>query len=303
MLYFNGASTVTYYFDRNIRGDVIRIYNPGGGVVAKYTYDAYGNCNIASGTTSFAVADANPIRYRGYYYDSDTKLYYLNARYYNPQWRRFISPDSTEYIDPEAANGLNLYAYCGNDPVNYADPSGCLAIETLILTGLLVGLGIGAGIGYAAYTDRQDDNEVNGSVGWEPYLGGAMMGGAIGFGIAYFGPQLLALISSSLPALGTAGVTSALAVPGGVTVTVTGAQIVGGAIVAGVGIMLFASDHRPGNNKAQNKQIRDAIRRAGYDPNDPKIKDKVNKIETYIRRHKLDYGWKKLFEFVKERLG
>lgn len=92
--------------------------------MAKYTYDAYGNCNIASGTTSFAVADANPIRYRGYYYDSDTRLYYLNARYYRPEWRRFISPDSTEYIDPENPNGLNLYAYCGNDPVNYADPSG-----------------------------------------------------------------------------------------------------------------------------------------------------------------------------------
>ena len=124
MLYFNGASTVTYYFDRNILGDVIRIYNPGGGVVAKYTYDAYGNCNIASGTTSFAVADANPIRYHGYYYDSDTRLYYLNARYYRPEWRRFISPDSAEYIDSENPNGLNLYAYCGNDPVNCADPSG-----------------------------------------------------------------------------------------------------------------------------------------------------------------------------------
>lgn len=51
-------------------------------------------------------------------------MYYLNARYYNPEWRRFISPDAAEYIDPETPNGLNLYAYCNNDPVNYADPSG-----------------------------------------------------------------------------------------------------------------------------------------------------------------------------------
>ena len=70
------------------------------------------------------LAKANPIRYRGYYFDQDTGLYYLNARYYSPELRRFISPDDTAYLDPKNANGLNLYAYCYNDPVNYADPSG-----------------------------------------------------------------------------------------------------------------------------------------------------------------------------------
>ena len=65
------------------------------------------------------IASRNPIRYRGYYYDEDTKLYYLNARYYCPEWRRFISPDDTAFLDPENVNGLNLYAYCGNDPANY----------------------------------------------------------------------------------------------------------------------------------------------------------------------------------------
>ena len=64
------------------------------------------------------------IRYRGYYYDTDTGLYYCNARYYSPKWRRFISPDSTSYLDPESVNGLNLYCYCNNDPVNCCDPSG-----------------------------------------------------------------------------------------------------------------------------------------------------------------------------------
>ena len=118
----NGTSSI-YYFDRNIRGDVIGIFDSTGTRVVKYSYDSWGNCTISS-TTNSTIANANPFRYRGYYYDAETGLYYLNARYYNPEWRRFISPDDTSYLDPESVNGLNLYAYCYNDPVNYADPSG-----------------------------------------------------------------------------------------------------------------------------------------------------------------------------------
>ena len=119
----NGASLQPYYYRRNAQGDVIAIYDSAGNIKAEYAYDAWGNCTVTN-STLYDLAYNNPIRYRGYYYDRETGLYYLNARYYNSQWRRFISPDSTEYIDPENPNGLNLYAYCYNDPVNYADPSG-----------------------------------------------------------------------------------------------------------------------------------------------------------------------------------
>ena len=61
-------------------------------MVAKYPYDAWGNCTISGETTNTAVANANPIRYRGYYFDSDTGLYYCNARYYSPKWRRLNIP-------------------------------------------------------------------------------------------------------------------------------------------------------------------------------------------------------------------
>ena len=91
--------------------------------MAEYGYDAFGNCTILS-TTNSTIANANPFRYRGYYFDSETGFYYLNARYYSPEWRRFISPDDTAFLDSETPNGLNLYCYCNNDPVNYADPSG-----------------------------------------------------------------------------------------------------------------------------------------------------------------------------------
>jgi len=123
MYSYNGSTPQPYYYHRNLQGDVIAIYDANGEKQAEYAYDAWGNCEIVYGQND-ELAEANPIRYRGYYYDIETKLYYLNARYYSPEWRRFISPDAAEYIDPETPNGLNLYAYCNNDPVNLVDPSG-----------------------------------------------------------------------------------------------------------------------------------------------------------------------------------
>ena len=70
------------------------------------------------------IGNVNPIRYRGYYYDTETKLYYLKTRYYDPEVGRFISIDSIDYVDPDTVNGLNLYAYCGNNPVMNVDPNG-----------------------------------------------------------------------------------------------------------------------------------------------------------------------------------
>ena len=121
MVHTVGTTANTYYFQRNLQGDVVAIYDSYGSLKAKYLYDAWGNCTISSETTSYDVANANPIRYRGYYYDDDTGLYFCNARYYSPKWRRFISPDDTAYLDPASVNGLNLYCYCGNDPINIVD--------------------------------------------------------------------------------------------------------------------------------------------------------------------------------------
>ena len=118
MEYTSGSTTKLYYFQRNLQGDVTAIYDTSGNLIAKYLYDAWGNCTISSDTTNTVVANANPIRYRGYYYDADTGLYYCNARYYSPKWRRFISPDDTAYLNPESVNGLNLYIYANNNPVN-----------------------------------------------------------------------------------------------------------------------------------------------------------------------------------------
>ena len=146
---------------QNARGDVIGILDNSGNTVVKYSYDAYGNCSRDYSTNN-DLADSNPIRYRSYYYDNETGLYYLNARYYSPEWRRFISPDDAAYLDPESVNGLNLYTYCNNDPVNHIDPTG-----HSIVGAILIGAAIGAGISFVfslgseLYQNNWDFDKVN----------------------------------------------------------------------------------------------------------------------------------------------
>ena len=134
----------TYYFHRNIQGDVVGVYNSSGTKLVTFKYDAYGNCTVNGDAV---LAQYCKIRYRGYYFDAETGLYWVQTRYYNPEWCRWISPDTLDYLDPETAHGLNLYAYCGNDPINYVDPSGHLIVE--LIAALILGLAtiIGATIG------------------------------------------------------------------------------------------------------------------------------------------------------------
>ena len=97
--------------------------------MVQYVYDAWGN-HAVLGTDGNDITDPNnignlnPFRYRGYFYDVETGLYYLKSRYYDPEIGRFITIDGIEYLDPKTINGLNLYAYCGNNPVMYTDPNG-----------------------------------------------------------------------------------------------------------------------------------------------------------------------------------
>jgi RHS repeat-associated protein len=114
-LNINGAQ---YFYIKNLQGDVTKVVNNAGAVVASYSYDAWGSVISSSG----ALAEVNPIRYRGYYYDTETQLYYCQQRYYNPQWGRFISAD-TVFAQLDVTDN-NLYAYCGNDPIGYLDSEG-----------------------------------------------------------------------------------------------------------------------------------------------------------------------------------
>jgi RHS repeat-associated protein len=112
-----------YYYRKNLHGDIVGIYDQNCVCVAEYTYDAWGN-HIVTNHTAGNIGDLNPIRYRGYYYDTDLGMYYLKSRYYDPETCRFINMDSIQEVSPYQVNGLNLYAYCGSNPIMNIDPNG-----------------------------------------------------------------------------------------------------------------------------------------------------------------------------------
>jgi RHS repeat-associated protein len=113
----------TYFYITNMLGDVIGIVDSNGTLIEEYKYDAWGNL-LNENEIYSDIGILNPFRYRGYYYDSDLGLYYLNSRYYDATIGRFISADDTSYLNPSSINGLNLYAYCGNNPIMMVDPLG-----------------------------------------------------------------------------------------------------------------------------------------------------------------------------------
>ena len=112
-----------YYYVFNAQGDVVGIIDQNGTQVVSYDYSAWGEVYSITGTMAATLGQTNPIRYRGYYYDNETGFYYLQSRYYDPITQRFINADG--YVSTgQGILGNNMFAYCANNPVNYADPTG-----------------------------------------------------------------------------------------------------------------------------------------------------------------------------------
>ena len=119
----NGDGNFTmYYYILNLQGDVVKLVTASRETVASYEYDAWGDVLSQSGE----MASINPLRYRGYYYDSETGFYYLQSRYYDSVNHRFINADSYASTG-QGFIGANMFAYCNNNPVIYADPTGAAA--------------------------------------------------------------------------------------------------------------------------------------------------------------------------------
>ena len=132
-----------FYYVYNAQGDVVQLRDAANNVTANYLYDAWGKLLHICTYSGVEITDAsdaallNPIRYRGYVYDSETGLYYLNSRYYDPQLGRFVNADGYASTG-QGITGNNMFAYCGNNPVNRKDPTGQFWITALIVTAVAV---------------------------------------------------------------------------------------------------------------------------------------------------------------------
>ena len=114
---------IPYYFQKNLQGDIVAICSQDGETVARYTYDAWGCCTISEDTSEFNIATINPFRYRGYYYDAEIGMYYLQSRYYEPNLGRFVNGDKIMGANDDWST-YSLFTYCGNCPVDRNDVSG-----------------------------------------------------------------------------------------------------------------------------------------------------------------------------------
>jgi RHS repeat-associated protein len=137
-----------YLYVKNLQGDIVGIVDNTGAVVVEYAYDAWGKTISQTG----ALAEVNPFRYRGYYYDVETGLYYCQSRYYDPAVKRWISADDPALLDQlmsaDEVLGSNLFAYCNNEPVGKTDPTGMFAPTPANIYGAVIGalLGLFAGV-------------------------------------------------------------------------------------------------------------------------------------------------------------
>ena len=129
----DGSDFETYYYILNLQGDVVQIIDANGVMQAEYVYSPWGEIISAEGD----LAEVNPLRYRGYYYDSETGFYYLRSRYYDPENHRFINADTYASTDSGDAISCNMFAYCNNNLVVFLDSTGMYsisAVTTLVST-------------------------------------------------------------------------------------------------------------------------------------------------------------------------
>ena len=186
--YANGVYDV-YLFEKSLQGDILAVYSAEGVKLISYEYDAWGSFTTTyhnGGENTSAVN--NRFTYRGYYYDSDLGMYYLNARYYDQNIKRFLSPDTTAIISvtPMALTDKNLFAYCDNNPVMRVDHGGAF---WHIIVGAAAGAFI-SGIVKVAENVIEDKPLTDG-------LATAMLAGAASGALAATGVGIIGMIAGN----------------------------------------------------------------------------------------------------------
>ena len=217
-----------YAYRKNAQGDIISILDNTGNVVVNYTYNAWGEHKVLNpdGTENTAadfIGNLNPFRYRSYYYDTETGLYYLKTRYYDPETGRFLNADDISYVDPHTVNGLNLYAYCGNNPVMHFDPNGTFFISLSVFLGAIIAGAI-IGATYGGLTAYMNGQNIWAGIG-VGLLAGAFMGAGAAIGGAFIGPVLM---GASAVTVGSLTLSAGSAILVGVGISFSSGAIIGG---------------------------------------------------------------------------
>ena len=201
----------TFWFEKNLQGDIVAVYDEDGTKLISYTYDAWGyfETEYHNGCTASSVANYNPFLYRGYYYDAELQMYYLQSRYYDPIVGRFISSDGLEYLGANSdLVAYNLYAYCSNNPISYTDPTGHFVITSTIIAIAIGGAIAGALISTVSYAVNCgiDGNDVT-ALGVAQSLALGAISGAVGAIAGYIGGS--AAIAGSVLVGGLSGLVTA----------------------------------------------------------------------------------------------
>ena len=182
MTHFQDGTLVdTYLYEKNIQGDVVAVYDYAGDLVVRYAYNAWGAVSETEYGSEYCEESfevlCNPFRYRGYYYDTETDLYYLNSRYYDPAVGRFLNADG--YINANGdLIGFNMFAYCSNNPVNRIDFLGTSWISdkwnafkekgTKVISSFFASFEVDFGLGWGIGGELED---VGAEYYWDFYVG------------------------------------------------------------------------------------------------------------------------------------
>ena len=264
---FNGTE---YFYLKNAQGDVTGLVDSTGAKVVAYTCGPWGEARGVSGTLASTLGAMNPLRYRGYVYDTETGLYYLNSRYYNPTWGRFINADTTDVLGAslDKANwDKNLFAYCDNNPIIRVDHGGQIW--------MLIGAAVGAFVSGAVSAISQ--YATTGSINWKT-VGINAAAGAVSGALATTGIGLVASIGANAGLGGAAYVSDQIV--NGDEITLDG--LVTNTIAGGVGGAI-------GGSGANAKGLSAAWKSAS------------NSITRELRRANIKYAAKRISAYTAEK--
>ena len=229
-----------YYYVTNLQGDVVAILNNKGEQVVTYTYDAWGNILSVSGSKADTLGTYNPLRYRGYVYDNETNLYYLQSRYYNPEMGRFINADNYYFATGQGFLGNNIFAYCNNNPIMYTDSLGMApewwqwTVSGLMVVGgaVLIATGVGGIAGGSLICAGANAiigsyvSEASGGSSTAGWVGGMVTGAISGIGAGAAGNLLISATNmTGVACLGTVAASGTVAFTSGAIGSSAGAVV------------------------------------------------------------------------------